>query len=214
MKNIPKNIPMILLLITPYIIMVSGSRIAAIPYMCGFIPFAIILLMNMVYAFFLPRLGFEGIELLFWDLLLKLCNIPAFAGLLLINMVMVMFRVEGGSLVTMLLAYVLLLSSTMFGVSGLIRCYKNGLISRKSFVIHLILHFIFVADVVSAVWCFSKMIKKEKEPAEQWEGQPEEEPAEQWEEQPEEEPAEQREEQTEEDSEELWDEKTGTETEQ
>lgn len=47
-----KNMPMILLLIMSYVIMGFGSWIAEIPNMYGFIPFAIILFGNMIYAFF------------------------------------------------------------------------------------------------------------------------------------------------------------------
>lgn len=152
-----KNIPMILLLFTPYVIMFTGSWLGNTPYLCGFIPFAVILLFNMVYAFFLPRLGYTGKEILFWNMLLKICNIPAFLGLCFIGFVMLMFRVEYGGLFTCLLAYVLLLSSTMFGVSGLICCYKEGVIPRKTFIVQIFLHFIFFTDVVSAIYCHEKV---------------------------------------------------------
>ncbi len=158
-----KNIPMILLLLTPYVIMFTGSWLAVIPYMCGFISFAVILLFNMVYAFFLPRLGYGGKDILFWSLLLKLCNIPAFLAMFGIGMFMVLLKVEDAGLAMFVLSYLLLLSSTMFGMSGLIRCYKEGAMPCKTFIVQIFLHFIFVADVISAVYCYAKAPKTNPE---------------------------------------------------
>lgn len=161
------NIPMILLLLMPYVIMGFGSWIAAVPNLCGFIPFAIILFGNMIYAFLLPFFGYNGKQIMFWDMLLKLCNIPAFLALFLIGGVMVMIKVEDAGLAIFILSYLLLLSSTMFGVSGLIRCYKEGIFSGKTMAIQLILHFIFFTDVVSAIHCYGKIPKNEPEPVEE-----------------------------------------------
>lgn len=161
-----KNIPMILLLLMPYVIMGFGSWIAIIPNMYGFIPVVIILFGNMIYAFFLPRLGYDGKKIMFWDMLLKLCNIPVFLALFVIGSLMVALKVEDAGLATFVLSYLLLLSSTMFGVSGLIRCYKDGIFSGKALAIHLILHFIFFTDVVSAVYCCGKIPPNEPEPEE------------------------------------------------
>ncbi len=168
-----KNIPMILLMLTPYVIMFTGSWLAVIPHMCGFIPFAVILLFNMVYAFFLPRLGYAGKDILFWNLFLKSCNIPAFLGLSAIGTLMVMLRVEHGGLFTCFLAYVLLLSSTMFGVSGLIRCYKEGVMTRKTFIVQIFLHFIFFTDVISAIYCCAKVSNNDLESQEEANGEEE-----------------------------------------
>lgn len=162
-----KNIPMILLLLMPYVIMGFGSWIAAIPNLYGFIPFAVILFGNMIYAFFLPRLGYDGKQIMFWDMLLKLCNIPAFLALFIIGGVMVMIKVEDAGLITFVLLYVLLLSSTLFGVNGLIWCYKEGIFSGKELAIHLILHFIFFTDVLSAARCYGKIPGNEPESEEE-----------------------------------------------
>lgn len=164
-----KNIPMILLLFMPYVIMGFGSWIAAIPNLYGFIPFAVILFGNMIYAFFLPRLGYDGKQIMFWDMLLKLCNIPAFLALFAIGSLVVMLNDEGFRLATFVLSYLLLLSSTMFGVSGLIRCYKEGIFSGKELAIHLILHFIFFTDVLSAARCYGKIPGNEPESEEELE---------------------------------------------
>ena len=71
-----------LLLIAPYVFLGScllqttedtgGSLLVVLAL------FGAVLLCNMVYAFLLPRLGFDGRRILFWNLLLKLCNIPVY----------------------------------------------------------------------------------------------------------------------------------------
>lgn len=113
--------------------------------------------------FFLPRLGYNGKQILFWDRLLKLCNIPVFLAMFTIGMFMVMLKVDGAGTAMFCLSYLLLLSSTIFGVSGLIRSYKEGIFSGKTLIIHLIAHFIFFTDVVSAICCYAKTLKNESE---------------------------------------------------
>lgn len=159
-----KNVPMIMLLIMPYVIMGFGSWIAEIPNMYGFIPVAIILFGNMIYAFFLPRLGYNGKQILFWNMLLKMCNIPAFLAMFTIGMFMVMLKVDGAGLAMFVLSYLLLLSSAIYGVNGLISCHKEGIFSGRTLIIHLIAHFIFFTDVASAICCYAKTLKSESKP--------------------------------------------------
>lgn len=70
---------MILLVIAPYTLVAfmfysvsynTNIRAALIVYIA-------ILLLNMGYAFLLPWMGFGGKEILFWNMLLKLCHIPS-----------------------------------------------------------------------------------------------------------------------------------------
>ena len=69
---------MLLLLIAPYGFL--GSCLLQTTEDTGgsllpvFALFGVVLLCNMVYAFLLPRLGFDGRRILFWNLLLKLCK--------------------------------------------------------------------------------------------------------------------------------------------
>lgn len=65
-----KKLPMLLQLIVPYIILACGF--AAMDMTIGIVCFyGIILIFNMLYAFLLPKLGFDGRRILFWNLLLK-----------------------------------------------------------------------------------------------------------------------------------------------
>ena len=79
-----KKIPMILLVIAPYTLVAfmfysvsynTNIRAALIVYIA-------ILLLNMGYAFLLPWMGFGGKEILFWNMLLKLCHIPVYLGVM------------------------------------------------------------------------------------------------------------------------------------
>lgn len=129
---------MILLLAAPYlffltiIVLSQLSYTQAMEMTLGSIgyPYAAMLLLiflpNMIYAFILPRRGYTPQQLLFWDMLLKLCNIPLYilvfiAGMLLAGTII------GLGLIPffMLFDYLLLLPSTMYGVSGLRQAYKG-----------------------------------------------------------------------------------------
>lgn len=151
-----KKIPMLLLLTTPYILIVSiiADSVSSIVLFL----FATVLVLNMVYAFILPRLGFDGKQILFWNMLLKLCNIPVF---LLVFLIVLLTHVLILPLLPFLLLfdYFLLLSTTMYGISGLRSCYKSGNISLTTLIVHTIAQFLFCVDVFSAVYCYIKVCK-------------------------------------------------------
>lgn len=56
--------------------------------------------------------------------------------------------------------YILLLPSTMYGISGLIQARKENLIQDKNFAIHVILHFMFCLDLVSAIMSYCRVRKE------------------------------------------------------
>ncbi len=120
-----KKIPMILLLLAPYIflgICLSQGLVSTIPVL-WFVLFVCILFPNMVYAFLLPKLKYEGKQLLF------------------------------------LFDYSLLLPSTMYGVSGILNCYRNGKLSKKEAAVHIFAQFMFCFDVFSAIYCYMRVRK-------------------------------------------------------
>ena len=69
-----KKVPMIALLIVPYATLILCYQ-ANLDITIGLWVYGALLLFNMVYAFLLPRLGFKVKQILFWNLLLKLCNL-------------------------------------------------------------------------------------------------------------------------------------------
>ena len=84
-----KKVPMIILLLAPYVFLLicigicmaeKGFTADAIE-MIGWTflgMFLLILFPNMIYAFILKRFGYGHRKLFFWNMLLKLCNIPIY----------------------------------------------------------------------------------------------------------------------------------------
>lgn len=85
--------------------------------------FLLILFPNMIYAFILKRFGYGHRKLFFWNMLIPF---------------LVIFD------------YLLLLPSTMYGVSGLRSLSKTGKASKAGIMINGICQFLFVFDVISA----------------------------------------------------------------
>ena len=124
----------------------------------------------MVYAFLLPRLGFRVKQILFWNLLLKLCHIPLILLILLFTLVMTVIGGEGirDEAVSMVLTAwlsccLIQLSSAMFGISGFRWCRKFGTLSRAGMIVSSIAQVIPCVDVIGSILCYI-MFWKESEP--------------------------------------------------
>lgn len=129
-----KKVPMIILLLAPYVFLLicigicmaeKGFTADAIE-MIGWTflgMFLLILFPNMIYAFILKRFGYGHRKLFFWNMLIPF---------------LVIFD------------YLLLLPSTMYGVSGLRSLSKTGKASKAGIMINGICQFLFVFDVISA----------------------------------------------------------------
>lgn len=156
-----KNIPMIVLLIMPWFIAISSGTLSVFGY-APFIIEGIIILGCMIYAFFLPRLGYDGPQIMFWNMVMKLCNIPIFLCLYAMGGIMYLFLGTEAGLLVVGIGYLLLLTSSVYGISGLICSYKAGLISRGKFIVHIISHFLFFIDVLSSTYCFRLINRNSK----------------------------------------------------
>ena len=157
-----KRIPMILLLMAP-------SATLAICYLAdldltpGLFVCGAIILFNMVYAFLLPGFGFKVKQILFWNLLLKLCQIPLISLILLFTLVMAMVGGEGiGSvvIVALLICWLLQLSSSVFGISCFLWCHKYGTLSKAGMLASTIAQLIPCVDVIGSILCYI-MFRKE-----------------------------------------------------
>ena len=138
-----KKIPMIILLLAPYIFLLidigicveeNGFTADAIE-MIGWTfmgMFLLILFPNMIYAFILKRFGYGHRKLFFWNMLIPF---------------LVIFD------------YLLLLPSTMYGVSGLRSLSKTGKASKAGIMINGICQFLFVFDVISAAYLYIRFRK-------------------------------------------------------
>ena len=161
-----KRIPMILLLIAP------GTTVAVcylfdLDLMPGLVICGAILILNMVYAFLLPRLGFNGKQILFWNLLLKLWNIPLVLTILLVTLITSLVGGEGIRdeaalmvLIAWLACYLIQLSSAMFGISGFRWCRKYGTLSQAGMIASSLAQFIPCIDVIGSILCYI-MFRKE-----------------------------------------------------
>ena len=148
-----KRIPMLLLLIARYLFVGSCLVTKMRSVFSGFVLLLPVLLLNMGYAFFLPKFNCEGRQILFWNMLLKLWNIPIY---LLIFFVVLLLPILILPMLPFLflLDYLLLLSSSMYGISGILVCYKEKKFSRKEAVLNVLLQVLFCTDVLSAVYCY------------------------------------------------------------
>lgn len=166
-----RKLPMIALLVAPYIFILAvviicvvegGFTANALGYIgYGYLIMLIVVLIpNMVYAFVLKRNGYSQRELFFWNMTLKIAHIPiyilvfavgVFMGMMILGMMLIPFLV--------LFDYSLLLSSSMYGISGLFCVSKKGLLSKKHAILCGICQFIFMFDVVSAVYLFGRFRK-------------------------------------------------------
>jgi hypothetical protein len=156
---------MILLLIAP------GATIAIcylldLDLMPGLVICGAILVFNMVYAFWLPKLGFSGKQILFWNLLLKLCQVPLISLILLFTLVMAMVGGEGiGAVIiaALLACWLLQLSSAMFGISGFLWCHKYRTLSKVGMIASAVAQLIPCVDVIGSILCYI-MFRKEGQP--------------------------------------------------
>ena len=153
-----KKIPMIIMLIAPYflfgIYMAENLELLSI----GLLAFGIIMLLGAVYSFFLPRIGFSGKQILFWSMLLKICNIPVFLFIFAVGLFLFVVIIP---LIPLLVLFdlFLLLSTSMYGINVIIQCGKERCLSKKEVIINIVLHFIFCADVFSSIYCYIRSRK-------------------------------------------------------
>ena len=161
-----KKLPMILLLIVPYVTLIICYQ-ANLDITVGVCVYGALILFNMVYAFLLPRLGFKVKQILFWNLLLKLCNIPLLLLILVVTVVMMMVGGEGIRdevasmvLIAWLSCCLIQLPSVVFGISGFRRCRKYGTLSKAGAILSSIAQFIPCVDVIGSILCYI-MFRKE-----------------------------------------------------
>lgn len=161
-----KKVPMIALLIVPYATLIICYQ-ADLDITVGACLYAALLLFNMVYAFLLPRLGFNGKQILFWNLLLKLWNIPLVLMILLVTLVTSLVGGEGirdevasMALTAWLACCLIRLSSAMFGISGFRWCRKYGTLSQAGVIASSVAQFIPCIDVIGSILCYIMFCKE------------------------------------------------------
>ena len=167
MNNLRNTVPVILI-IWPYLLVfclfLPGYRFT-LPFYAFFT--AIVYIFNIWNAWTYPY-GETRRDLIFWNMLVKLIHIPFYAGvfalgcLMLLAMAVPAFLLVSPVLLSILATtdICLMLTTSMYGISAVVRLRKEGRISSRSALLHIILHLFFVTDVVSAVCLFYKSQKR------------------------------------------------------
>lgn len=162
-----KRILPILLIISPYIyvsiFVFKLMKFAKFLPIISLLIVAAVFIPNIIYAFVIARHGESSTSLLFWDMLLKLCNVPIYIIVFIFGFIIALF--PKGFIVTFFLVifdYILLIPSSMYGVSGLLQARREGKITTAAAVGNIVLHFLFCTDVISAVVMYCAVKKKAK----------------------------------------------------
>lgn len=155
-----KRLPMLLLVAAPYVF-IALVRMCFLNDTANYIPliwaalFILVMLPNMIYAFILPRFNYNGQQILFWGMLLKLLNIPVYCAGVMLVLLLNVFVIP---LLPFLLLfnYILLISTSMYCISGILKCRREGKLSKTEGIINIILQLLFCTDVFSAAYCYIK----------------------------------------------------------
>lgn len=151
-----KSIPMFLLMAAPYLIIyVVSPDNSTLPLgdVWVLLLFAVVFF-NMFYPFILRKMGYTAKQLLFWDMLIKISHIPMFVVIFLGILLTVMLSFMMIPFVA-LFEYIIVLASSMYGVSGLGKARSEGTAVGTYRIVMLVFHFLFCLDVVAAIWSYA-----------------------------------------------------------
>lgn len=101
----------------------------------------------------------SGRELVIWNMIIKLIHIPFYLGVFAIGFgFMIAIAVPALTLFSPIIAitlavvdFFLMVTSSMYGLSAIVRLVKRGEISVPSAIVCGLMHFVFVLDVISSV---------------------------------------------------------------
>ncbi|SMC72353.1 hypothetical protein [Papillibacter cinnamivorans] len=148
----------ITVLIVTFTIGLTGDATGVLFYIyCGL--FVFVYIPNSIYAFLRARRGERSSVLLFWNMLIKLLFVPIYIGVFLLSILVGAagpFALAFWA-VFLIYDYMMLLTTSMYGLAGIRRARREGIITRKAAVVHSILHFFFCADVISSVLIYLKV---------------------------------------------------------
>ena len=137
----------------PYALALSNdnSNVWLAPIIVGIVSF-----LSMIYPWLLPRFGYTARQILFWNMLLKLVHIPFFVLICLVCVRRFPLTIPL-IIPAMILDYIVLLGSAMYGVNGLRLCRKFDNFSSAAIIVNIVLQFFFCANVISAIYCYVKV---------------------------------------------------------
>lgn len=170
MNSVLKKVLPVVLLIWPYLFFAGfligqdNETLFSAFFLSYLAMTAVVYLINIVNAWIYKGED-DCYRLAFFDMLIKLLHIPFYllvflAGVLMFMAMVVPALVFVSPLIIFMLFMVhlfLMITSSMYGVSALVKAARQGKVTKKYAVLHGILHFLFVTDVISAICVFVKM---------------------------------------------------------
>lgn len=90
---------------------------------------------------------------------LKLWNIPLYLWAFLFVLFGMVLAIPAIPFL-FLLDYTLLLATSQYGISGILKLHRGGQFTKKAAALNILLHFMFCFDVFSAVYCYVKARKQ------------------------------------------------------
>lgn len=162
-----KNIVPVLLMIWPYLFLLvailpdESGKVHGLFLVLYSVLTVILYCLNIWNAF-----SFQGSkrQLAYFDMMVKLVHIPFYFGVFVIGIVSLFVMVVPAFLflspiliwTLFVVDFFLMLTSSMYGISAVMRLLKDHDISKKTAFFFLLCHIIFVADVISAVFLYRK----------------------------------------------------------
>lgn len=141
-----------------------GENISTVMLLAYIILTILVYILNILNAF--TYSGNEAaLKLAFNDMIIKLIHIPFYLCVFIIGAICIMVMVVPvfvfiSPIIVMILFLIdcfLMLTSSMYGISAAIKSSKEGVISKKFALSHIIFHCIFVTDIISAVILYRKI---------------------------------------------------------
>lgn len=162
----------ILLAIWPYMIAVfslfEGNTTMKVVLYLYYPATAVVYIWNIINAFKYKGQNIAK-ELAFFNMIIKIAHIPFYLIIFAIGLMFLLASVVPALtfftpmiLINLFITDIILLFiSSMYGVNAIRYAYKERMITGKSAIKNLIMHFIFVLDVISAINIYCK-VKKQK----------------------------------------------------
>lgn len=173
-NTLKKSLPA-LLLIWPYLCLIPFGIGAKYEDLYGLLTGFYMVLTAVVYLLNIISIYMDKDEnaynrLAFWDMMMKLSHIPFYLAifglgvLLMVTMVVPAMAFISPFLIVILIVIdlMLMITTSLYGVGALVRGYRKGLLSKVYMMVHIVLHCLFVTDVVSAVMIYFKLRKADK----------------------------------------------------
>lgn len=139
----------------------KGSTLTPLLFMG--IAFFVLFVLNLIVPFLFGKSGTEARKLLFTALTAKVLLIPLYAFIFYCGIALAI--VPGLFVLIPILTaldYLLLLATSMYGISGMVFAHRRGEISTACMGVNIALHLMFCLDVFSSVYIFFKVRRVEK----------------------------------------------------